>query len=110
VTAPGQGDPRPVVTFDPAVRFGYAHIKGIPTEAIADVYWAGETADAVADDYGLSRHELLVALWFEGAHGTYRDRWRQWAWDVAYPMLGGWRKPFDLDGLPLPPDRNGDSC
>jgi hypothetical protein len=72
------------------------------------MYWAGETAEAVCDDYDLNRHELAVVLWYEGEHGDYRDRWQDWARNVAYPRLAGWVKPLDIDTLPLPPDQNGD--
>jgi hypothetical protein len=42
-------------------------MNGISTEAIADLYWAGED---VEDEYGLDRHELLRALWFEGRRAS----------------------------------------
>lgn len=100
---------RPVVTFDPAVRWGGPQIKGIPTDAVAGMYWAGDSADEVAADYGLTRHELLVAFWFEGTHGGYRRQWSDWAEKVAYPRLAGWEKPLDVGSIPLPPDKTGDS-
>jgi uncharacterized protein (DUF433 family) len=98
---------RPVVTIDPAMRFGQPQIKGISTDAIAGMYWAGENAETVCDDYGLTRHELLVALWFEGTHGE-RPEWKSWADDVAYPQLAGW-KQLDVEGMSLPPDHRGES-
>lgn len=99
---------RPVVTIDPAVRFGWPHIKGVSCEAIASAFWAEGDAGAVADDYGLTRHELLVALWHEATHGAARAEfpgWRVWADEVAYPRLAGWVKPLDVESLPLPPGR-----
>lgn len=96
---------RPVVRVDPAVRFGQPHIKGVSTEAIAGMYWAGESAETVCDDYHLTRHEFLVALWFEGTHGE-RPQWKVWA-EKAYRQLAGW-EPLDLE-MGLPPDRNGES-
>lgn len=96
---------RPVVTVDPAVAFGQPQIKGVTTEAIAGMWWAGDSAAGVCDDYALTRHEFLVALWFEGTHGAYRQ-WKAWA-EVAYRQLAGW-EPLDLE-MVLPPDRNGES-
>lgn len=96
---------RPVVSIDPAMRFGRPQIKGIPTEAIADMYWAGESAEVVCDEYGLTRHELLVALWHEAANGEYRKRWKDWASGEAYQRLASWTKPLDVDTIPLPPQR-----
>lgn len=100
---------RPVVTVDPAVAFGWPHIKGVKCEAIASLFWAENgDADAVMYDYGLTRHELAVALWHEATHGAARREfpgWRVWADEVAYPRLAGWVKPLDIESLPLPPGR-----
>jgi uncharacterized protein (DUF433 family) len=97
---------RPFVRVDPAVAFGQPHIKGVSTEAIAGMWWAGESAETVCDDYHLSRHEFLVALWFEGTHGGFRLQWGGWA-EGAYRQLAGW-EPLNL-GMVLPPDRNGET-
>jgi uncharacterized protein (DUF433 family) len=94
---------RPVIQIDPAMRFGRPHIKGVSTNAIAERVIAGESVDEVGDDYGLSRHEVLLACWWEGTGGEYRKEWKAWAEEV-WPALGGWNKPFDADTLPDPPD------
>lgn len=100
---------RPVVSVDPAVAWGRPHIKGIHTEAIAGLYWAEDGDEqAVMADYGLTRHELAVALWHEATHGVARKRypgWAEWAERVAYPRLAGWEKPLDIGTLPLPPGK-----
>lgn len=97
---------RPTVHVDPTVRFGKPQIRGISTEVIADMYWAGEAPMVICDKYSLTLHELLAALWFEGTHGQprFRRRWKTWAADVAYPRLAGWVKPLDVGTIPLPPD------
>lgn len=98
----------PAVHFDPRYGFGRGQIRGVSTDAIAGMLFAGETAEQVCDDYGITRHELLVACWFEGAHGSDEERlhagWRQWADEVAYPRLAGWQV-LDVDTMPLPPSR-----
>lgn len=71
---------RPVIRIEPGMRFGGPHLRGISTEAIAGAFLAGESADAVADDYDLTLHELWVVLWFEGTHGCRANR----------RALGGW--------------------
>lgn len=98
--------PRPVIQVDPAVRFGRPQVRGIPTDAIADTLYAGESAESVCDEYGLTRHELLVALWYEASGGDYAQNpsWKRWANEVAYPALAGW-KPLDVGSVSLPPCR-----
>lgn len=66
--------------------------------------WAGDAIDVVCDEYGLTRHQVLVACWYEGSQGQprYRRRWKRWA-DDAHSMLGGWTKPFDVNAIPDPP-------
>jgi uncharacterized protein (DUF433 family) len=101
--------PRPVITVDPKMRWGAPHIKGVSTGAIVDTFLAGESAEAVAEDYGLTRHEVLLALWFEGSYGTKKMRrllgW--WAHNVAFPVLGGWDKSKTVEQIEVPevPDR-----
>ena len=80
------------------MRFGRPHMRGISTEMIADMHWAGDDA---ADDYGLTPGELVVALWFEASQGQprFRKRWRQWL-KMADPVL--WKGDLDIE---LPPIR-----
>ena len=100
---------RPVITCDLAVAWGGHAIKGNPTEAVAGLYWAENgDAEAVCADYGLTRHELAVALWYEATHGEARTEfpgWAHWAKEVANPRLAGWVKPLEIETLPMPPAR-----
>jgi uncharacterized protein (DUF433 family) len=104
VAAPA--DRRPVITVDPAVSFGGPAIKGVSTGVLADAY-IGNGADEVCDDYDLTRHELLVALWFEATHGD-RPGWRPWADKVAYPVLAGWRGTSVDELQPPDPELGGE--
>jgi uncharacterized protein (DUF433 family) len=56
-------DPRAVV-IDPQVSFGRPVLvgTGIPTAVIAGRYKAGESMDALADDYGRQRFEIEEAI------------------------------------------------
>lgn len=91
----------PHVSVSPSVRFGRPNMKGISTEAVADMYWLGED---VEDDYGLPRHELLVTLWFEATYGClrFRRRWRQWGAEASGRL---WKSDSDVSAVPLPPTR-----
>jgi len=96
---------RPVVTVDPAKKAGRPHIRGLTTEGIAGMVRAGEPLAIVADEYDLTRHEVVLACWYEGTHGAYRDVWRGWA-DAVAPGLGG-HEPIDFDAVHEPPQRGG---
>lgn len=95
---------RPAVRVEPGWRFGQPHMRGISTDAIVGMYMAGESAEAVCEDYGLTRHELLVVLWYEGVHGSKKRRrlLGEWAEKVAYPVLAGWDKTKTVEEIPLP--------
>lgn len=100
--------PEPVVTVDPRMRFGQPHIKGVSTDAIVGMYLAGESAEVVCDEYGVTRHELLLALWFEGEHvRARRQELGWWARNVAYPVLSGFDKSKSIDEIELPEVTNG---
>lgn len=97
----------PVIVADPRIAWGRPSVGAISTDAVAGMVMAGESIDAVCDDYGLTRHQVLLACWHEAVNGTDRRRrklWREWATD-AHRMLGGW-VPFDLDAIPDPPARH----
>lgn len=95
---------RPIIAIDASVNFGRPQIRGISTEAIAGMVMAGEGVVTTADEYGLTRHEVVLACWWEGFQGRYRRQWKTWA-DRVHPPLGGW-EPLDVDALPEPPDRD----
>lgn len=97
----------PVVTVDPAVRFGFPAIRGISTDAIAGVVWAGESLATVADEYDVTREEVLVACWFEGTHGErkWRKRWGAWAEQVHGEFSNS---RYDVPDPPTGEDPEGD--
>ena len=55
------------IVIDPRVSFGRPTVEdtGIPTEAIADRWTAGEDVESLVDDFRLSREQVKDALWFE---------------------------------------------
>lgn len=90
---------RPVIRTEPGMRFGGPHIHGISTEAIAGLFLAERDEAAVCDDYDLTRHELLVVLWFEGTHGCAANRKALGGWaEAAYGELAR----GDVDGVEAP--------
>ncbi len=88
---------RPAVQFEPGMRFGGPHMRGIGTDPIAGLFLAEKDAAAVADDYGLTLHELWVVLWFEGTHGEYRAELGEWARSVYWQLARG-----EIDGIAAP--------
>lgn len=96
--------PLPVITIDPAVRFGRPHIGGISCEALAGMVAAGEDAAVVADEYGRSRGEVLLACWWIGMDGPpeRRKRWQAWAEDAHQRLARG-----EYDEIEDPPDKEG---
>lgn len=94
----------PQVTVSPAHGFGRPEMRRLPTEMLADMYWAhGETDLLAADGYDLTRHELLVALWFEATQGAPRNRrrWKAWGAEVSGPLWS--TSTLDPELVPLPP-------
>lgn len=92
----------PQVTVSPAHRFGQPSMKGISTEMLADMYWAHGEVELL-DDYELTRHELLVALWFEATQGQprFRKRWKTWAVKAGDAL---WKATtIDPETVTLPP-------
>jgi uncharacterized protein (DUF433 family) len=62
-------DVKRLIAIDPAIKFGRPVIirKGISTSIIVDRIDAGETPEAVADDYGLDGNEVEMAILYERA-------------------------------------------
>lgn len=89
---------RPAVVFDPGIRFGWPQVVGIPVESIGGMVWAGENVDTTADEYDLTRDQVLVACWWLGIHGAkkWRRRWKVWAQTAHDHMWHGrWEKVTD---------------
>lgn len=65
---------------------------------------AGEDLEVVADEYGLTRGDVLVACWYLGLYGTRRHRrlWKAWA-TAAHEQM--WHA-VDYDRIPDPPIRD----
>jgi uncharacterized protein (DUF433 family) len=93
---------RPYVVVDPAVRFGRPQIRGVCTESTAELVAAGETVTAVADEFAMTRHEVLLACWHEATYGRCSKRWRGWA-EAAFPVLAGWSGAGGIGSVPDPP-------
>jgi uncharacterized protein (DUF433 family) len=54
----------PGIVVDPAVRFGKPVIKGtrVPVDLVVGKLAAGMTIEAVAEEYGLTREDVLASL------------------------------------------------
>lgn len=92
----------PTITVSPAHNFGRPTLDGQPTETLAEQYLTGGEHE-VQKNHNISRHELLVALWYEGEHGCarHRRRWRQWARNAAIML---WAPAnYDINTIELPP-------
>jgi uncharacterized protein (DUF433 family) len=57
-------EPYPGITFDPAIRFGKPCIAGtrLDVATVLGALAAGETFEAVAADYQITRKQILDAL------------------------------------------------
>lgn len=89
MTATETSEHRPIIVWDPRVRSGQPQINRtrVTVEDVGGTIWAGETVDTVADEYNLTRADVLTACWWLGLHGT-RD-WRR--------RFGGWAAWVDSD-------------
>lgn len=88
----------------PAHRFGRPTMRFISTDMLAGQWYAGLGEAEILGDYTLTRHELLVALWYEATYGRprFRKAWKRWADEVAHPALAG-SDQRAVDELPMPP-------
>lgn len=96
---------RPRIVIDPAQQFGRAHLErtGIKTIDVAGAVAAGDPVAEVAEEYGLTRHEVLLACWHEGGDGSFQELWGEWSKRV-HEALASW-EPYDLATVPDPPAR-----
>lgn len=109
------GAARPTIVIDPAIQFGQPCLAGrrVPAEAVAGCVWAGDAVDAVAEDYDLTRADVLIACWYVAKEGTFRTRrhrvraeeWRDWAAD-NHRTLASW-DGVDPATAPDPPASRG---
>jgi hypothetical protein len=60
-------------------------VKGAPVETIAELYAAGEPVETIADEHGLTRDDVLVALWHTGTYGTRTEK----AWLGTWAVFAG---------------------
>lgn len=95
---------RPHVRAEPGIRFGQPNVKGVSAEVLGDLVFAGDPVDEVAEDYGMTRGDVLVACWYLGMYGgkAWVRRWRSWCNDV-YDLLA--RNNPDYTAVPDPPSR-----
>ena len=103
--APCQPPARPIITIDPGVAHGRPAVGGVGTVHVAGMVYAGEDFATTAEEYGLTVHQVILACWWEGTEGRYRQVWRSWA--EAVEMALGGREPLDVDRVHLPPRRGG---
>ena len=96
------GDVRPVITIDPAVRFGRPQINGTSVEAIAELVMAGEPVEDVVDELGSTRAVVLTACWWIGLDGPldYRRLWRNWSNAIHGDLASG-----QYTAIPDPPSK-----
>lgn len=68
VDSTARGEQRPIA-IDPTIAFGRPIVRraGVSTAAIADRLDAGETVDALAEDYDLTREEIEQAVLYSRA-------------------------------------------
>jgi uncharacterized protein (DUF433 family) len=61
-----------VIAIDPYISFGRPVINGtgIPTDAIADRFWGGDTIDLLAKEFEVSQSDIEYALRYENAQSV----------------------------------------
>ncbi len=94
---------RPRIIVDPAIRWGRPTLEGTHTATVdaAGMVAGGDPVEVVADEYGLTRHQVLLACWHEAINGDYQDRWGVWGAGVGHTLAYG--GPAEVDALPDPP-------
>ncbi|MEV5819385.1 hypothetical protein AB0L22_09430 [Micromonospora haikouensis] len=99
-----------MIVVDPALRFGRPSVGGVSTVDVAGMVMGGTGVAETAAEYGLTRHQVLLACWHEGLQGVYQREWKAWA-EQVHPTLAGWTrlagrdKPANVNGTPDPPAR-----
>lgn len=95
---------RPHLIIDPGIQFGRPCVPGtrVPAAALAGLVAAGENVDQTADDYDVTRQDVLLACWWaadvalllpKSRRDQFRQRlvdaWRDWH-HQASGVFGGW--------------------
>lgn len=93
---------RPRIVVNPAIRFGRPTVEGTSTATVdvAGMIVGGDTVATVCDEYGLTRHQVLLACWHQALNDRW-DCWRAWAFEV-HPVLASGNLA-EIDALPDPP-------
>lgn len=107
------------LTIRPGVASGAPCIgrTGTAAWAIAGCLWAGDSVDDIADEYGVTREEILVACWFLATYGVEAAWWNR---DERRRAGAGWTKRWgpwasehvaafwhhNFDAIPDPPNRD----
>lgn len=62
--------PEKDISIDPKLAFGAPQVSGVRTTAIKSRWTSGEEADEIAEDFGISVHQVVEALIFEGMESS----------------------------------------
>ena len=107
---------RPFIGIDPAMCSGQPTVNHtrLSVDAVTGMVWAGESVDQVADEYDITRADVLVACWYAGTYGLpgerrkvlaatrwWRERWGKWAEQVSGAL---WKSQYDAVPDPLGKD------
>lgn len=89
----------PRVTVSPTEGRGLSLINGQQTDVIAELILLGRDGGEML---GLTKHEVIVACWYEAMHGVpmFRNQWAMWA---RYVQIELGRGELGLEDIPMPP-------
>lgn len=104
----------PFIAVCPAMRSGQPTINGtrLPVDAVVGLVWA-QGVDVAAEDYDLTRADVLIACWFAGSYGLpgrrealfpvrlWPKRWGAWAVEVHQALWSV--SNVDYEAVPDPP-------
>lgn len=103
---PTRPPPRPFVSFDPAMKGGQPTVNGtrLTVENLVVHVWGGWAEQQLQEGWGLSRHDILTACWFQAENGsrTWKRRWLPWA-NRVFPLLHRARGAEDVALIDWPP-------
>lgn len=98
----------PEVWTNPGFSFGEPCTanRRIPVETIAGAVRAGDSVDAVAAEFDLTRGDVLVACWYAARHiprWRRRPEWRAWVESREVEFALWHVDTVDYDAVPDPP-------